>query len=107
MSHWAAPGVKCVSLNSEWLRGDVPFGKWLALRALGLPIQGGTYVVAAVGVGRGTPYIRLRGFGSVWWCALLFRPLVDPKVEADLALFTPLLDTNRPLPPDPATKVAP
>jgi hypothetical protein len=76
--------------------------KWLWLRSLGLPIRGGTYVVAAVGTHRGLPYIRLKGFSTVWFCALLFRPVTDPKIEADLALFRPLLDVAHPPIPEPS-----
>lgn len=105
MSHWAAPGVKCVCIKRDkWKREGSGFSlaRWFALLWLGLPVCGGTYVVTEARSYRGHVYLRLKGYGTVWFLAQEFRPAVDPKVAADLALFTPLLDPSHPRIPEDA-----
>lgn len=101
MSSWARPGVECICRNSAWRRGEtLTIWQWLRHKALGLPVYGGLYVVAAVGQnlnGDGTIVIRLRGFGPLWFHSACFSPVIKHTQEQDLELFWPLLDPNMPL----------
>lgn len=97
---WARKGVKVVCIyGGPWRRGNTPWRTWLWLNLIGLPIHGGTYTIAAVGVhhyDRGAA-LRLKGFGLAGFHVDFFRPLVSTKTEAeDVAEFRKLL--TQPIP---------
>ncbi len=109
MSHWAQVGVQCECIKrGRWRRHETALSlmQWLAIQAVGLPIFRGTYTITAAGRSRthGAVYIRIRGWGNLWFLADLFRPLQNANEAADIALFAPLLDLNHPRIPETAPR---
>jgi len=93
MSSWAKPGVKCVCVD---VRGEP--GKHLA--------KGGIYTISAKMANRGNTGLFRNVLSFVLvevrnplspnggFAAIRFRPLVTRTQSQDLALFTPLLETQ-------------
>ena len=86
MAHWAAVGIKCVSLHSQWFDGN------------GSPKTGPERgcVCTVVGVKRclGEIYIAIETYGGFWFLASAFRPLIERTQEQDVALFAHHLAQN-------------
>lgn len=103
-SSWAAPGVKCVCKNSHWRKTrGLPFWQWIGLLTFGPPIRGGVYVITRVLRTDWGEYVTLKGYGTCAFHISNFKPLIDPKQQRDIAIFTPLLDPSLPLVLDPVT----
>lgn len=98
MSAWARPGVKCVCIGN-WTDG------WRSDEGqIELPMTRQVYTVREVHpdgdairlVEIVNPPLRYAGDNvtEVWFMTCRFRPLVSKTQEQDIALFTPLLDSQ-------------
>lgn len=97
-AHWAAPGVKCVCLESHWKRGrSLSLRRWLLGLVFGWPVRGGVYVITVVSAVGPEVFIELKGWEGVSFRVENFRPLISERERQDIALFAPLLDPKYPV----------
>lgn len=89
MSNWAAPGVKCVAIESPW------YDDRTMARTEGLP-PGVVYTIASVKVLRGRVVLGIWGtILDEYYAVEGFRPLITQTIEHDVELF---LEIARQLP---------
>lgn len=88
---WARKGVKCVYIGPGFAWAETaPLWKRLTSRFSRDPRRDDICQIARVRVDADGVWLRLRGYNPVAWYEIKsFRPLVEPKTEAqDVALFT-------------------
>lgn len=99
MSAWAKPGVKCVCVTDVGFDAALKYG-------MAIPFAGRTYTIREVrefdfGVGVllaevvNRPAEWANGVSEAAWQIECFRPLVTRTQEQDVAIFMPMLRTEK------------